>query len=100
MTTEMVGVYIDRCIQNGEISPIQSQGNNKVNERKNHNINAAKAVFTVATDYNEELGLTALALIDREVRIYSVKQSGGKIQLNDTFSFKQHFPDKVAVSSL
>jgi len=54
----------------------------------------------VATDYNEELGLTALALIDREVRIYSVKQSGGKIQLNDTFSFKQHFPDKVAVSSL
>ena len=96
----MVGVYIERCIRNGEIVPSQSQGHSKANERKNHNINVAKAVYTVATDYNEELGLTALALIDREVKIYTVKQSGGKIQLNDSFSFKQNFPDKVAVSSL
>ena len=69
----MVGAYIGRCKKNGEISPDQSPNHNKVNVRKNHNINVAKAVYTVATDFSEELGLTALALIDKEVRIYHVK---------------------------
>jgi hypothetical protein len=97
----MVAAYIEKCKQSGEISPDKSLLHNKGNERKNHNINVAKAVYTVATDFNEELGLTALALIDKEVRIYHVKQSGAKIQLSPAFSFYAKFPgDSVAVSSL
>lgn len=53
-----------------------------------------KAVYCVAANYNEELGLLALALIDREIKIYKVKQNGTKISVVEYYSFKIMFGNK------
>ena len=45
----------------------------KVTQRKMNAINRNKSVHVTACDYNEEFNLLALALIDREVKIYKVK---------------------------
>jgi hypothetical protein len=36
-------------------------------------INHTKAVYALAADFNEEIGLLAIALIDKEVKVYYVK---------------------------
>lgn len=41
-----------------------------------------------------------LALIDRQVLIYYIKQNGTKIGLEEQFSFYVNFPNKGSVSSL
>lgn len=50
-----------------------------------------KAVHVTACNFNEKMGLLAMALIDREIKIYHIKQSGTKISLVESFSFKVHF---------
>ena len=54
----------------------------------------------MACDYNEEVGLVAIALIEREVKIYHIKQSGAKISLIESFSFFAKFSSGEAVSCL
>jgi hypothetical protein len=61
-------------------------------------IQSTKAVHALAADYNEELGLLAVALIDREVKVYFSKQSGAKITLKELYSFYVKFPNGEAVS--
>ena len=50
-----------------------------------------KAVYVTASHYNEELGLLAIVLIDREVKIYYIKQNGSSMGLEEHFSFKTKF---------
>ena len=44
--------------------------------------------------------MLAIALIDREIKIYHVKQSGTKINLVESFSFSVTFPTGSAASCL
>ena len=44
--------------------------------------------------------MVALALIDQQILIYQLKQSGVKISMNELFSFYTKFPGKAAVSAL
>ena len=50
-----------------------------------------KAVYVTASHYNEELGLLAIVLIDREVKIYYIKQNGSSMGLEEHLSFKTKF---------
>ena len=47
-----------------------------------------KTVFVTASNFNEELGLLAVALIDKEIKIYYIRQMSGNIELKEYFSFK------------
>lgn len=38
-----------------------------------------KSVYCMCAAYNEELGLLALSLIDKEIQIYRIKQNGSKV---------------------
>ena len=53
-----------------------------------------------AVDYNEKIGLLALALIDKEVKIYKIRQQGTKNALCELFSFFTYFPSGAATSCL
>jgi hypothetical protein len=44
-------------------------------------------VHVTACDYNQSIGLLAIALIDREVKIYSIKHTGTKTVVLNEFSF-------------
>lgn len=59
-----------------------------------------KAVHVTACDYNESMQLLALALIDKEVKIYTLKQNGTKYQLVEHFSFVLGFASGAAASCL
>jgi hypothetical protein len=48
---------------------------------------AKKAVHVTACHFNESIGLCGIALIDKEVKVYNLKQNGAKIQLSEVFSF-------------
>lgn len=69
----MVSNYINKCKTNGDLPVEKLPPSTKTADRKGHQIASTKAVYTVAIDYNDELGLMALALIDKEVKIYTVK---------------------------
>jgi len=46
-----------------------------------------KSVYCMCAAYNEELGLLALSLIDKEIKIYRIKQNGSKVHFVEHFSF-------------
>lgn len=46
-----------------------------------------KSVYCMCAAYNEELGLLALSLIDKEIQIYRIKQNGSKVQFVPHSSF-------------
>lgn len=73
-------------------------------QKINRKIKTTKEIYTVAADFylspNGEKALVALALIDQQVLIYQVKQSGVKVSLVEQFSFYVKFPGKAAVSAL
>lgn len=47
-----------------------------------------KNIYSIAATYHEEMGILALALIDRELRIYKLKQNGHKFHFHQLYSFK------------
>ena len=53
----------------------------------NSSKNKTKKTYVMATAYNEEFGLLAIALIDHEVKIYYLKQNGPTIRLHEHCSF-------------
>ena len=63
-------------------------------------VKTTKAVHVTAVDYNEKIGLLALALIDKEVKIYQIRQQGTKNALCEHFSFFTYFPSGAATSCL
>lgn len=44
-------------------------------------------MHVTACDYNQSVGLLAIALIDREVKIYNIKYTGTKTNIINVFSF-------------
>ena len=46
-----------------------------------------KAVYAMCCAFSEELGLLALSLIDKEIKIYRIKQNGAKISFIEHMSF-------------
>lgn len=46
-----------------------------------------KSVYCMCAAYNEELGLLALSLIDKEIQIYRIKQNGSKVHFVPHSSF-------------
>ena len=42
-------------------------------KEKEKKIKTSKAVHVTACDWNEQIGLLAVALIDKEVKIYQIK---------------------------
>jgi len=69
-------------------------------KRKKKDKHDFKAVYAVAADFNSELGLLAIALIDREIKLYKIKQNGTKIRLEEHFSFQVKFPSHAPVTAL
>ena len=67
-------------------------------------IKTTKEIYTVAADFCQskdgEKSIVALALIDQQILVYQVKQSGVKISMVEEFSFYAKFPGKAAISSL
>ena len=63
-----------------------------------------KEIYTVAVDYIEGddgiESVVGLALIDRQILIYILKQSGGKVSLEESFSFYCKFSSGATVSAL
>jgi hypothetical protein len=48
---------------------------------------ATKSVYALCATFNEELGYLALSLIDREIKVYRIKQNGSKIMFVEHISF-------------
>ena len=46
-----------------------------------------KSVYTLCATFNEELALLALSLIDKEIKVYRVKQNGAKVSFVEHISF-------------
>ena len=55
-------------------------------QRKKENMQT-KSIFALCATYNEEFGLMAISLIDKEIKVYRVKKNGNKISFIDLFSF-------------
>jgi len=47
--------------------------------QKKSKIKSNKAVYVTACNFNESIGLLAIALIDKEVKIYHIKHNGNKL---------------------
>jgi len=50
-----------------------------------------KSVYTLCATFNEELHLLALSLIDKEIKVYRVKQNGSKVSFVEHFSFHARY---------
>lgn len=50
-----------------------------------------KSVYAICATFSEELGLLALALIDKEIKLYKIKQNGSKINFVEYFSFHARY---------
>lgn len=63
-----------------------------------------KEIHTIAADYCQsrkgDNSIVALALIDNQVLIYQVKQSGVKISMVESFSFYAKFQKQACIASL
>ena len=46
-----------------------------------------KSVYALCATYHEELAMLALSLIDKEIKVYKVKQMGKKVNFVDYMSF-------------
>ena len=46
-----------------------------------------KSVYTLCATYSEEFGLLALSLIDKEMKIYRVRQNGAKVSFVEHITF-------------
>jgi len=68
----------------------ESEGEQKLAEPRIR-LSEHKAVYVTASNYNEELGILALVLIDKEIKIYYIRQNGTSINLIEHFSFKTKF---------
>lgn len=99
-TSEMIDHYIKRLKATGKLKVEPDQRKPKIDQSRRKLLNHTKAVYALHADYNEEFGLLAIALIDREVKVYFVKQSGAKISLREFYSFYAKFPNGEAVSCL
>ena len=44
-------------------------------------------MYAMCACFNKELSLLALSLIDREIKVYKVKQNGAKISFQNHLSF-------------
>ena len=54
--------------------------------RKNK-LQLAKRVYSLCAFYHPGLNLLAIALIDKEIKIYKLKQNGSKVMITEHFSF-------------
>jgi hypothetical protein len=52
---------------------IKKKNDKLLNESKLTKVKTTKAVHVTSCDFNEQIGLLAIALIDREIKIYHVK---------------------------
>jgi hypothetical protein len=46
-----------------------------------------KSVYALCATYHEELAMLALSLIDKEIKVYKIKQMGKKVSFLDYLSF-------------
>lgn len=99
-TPELIDAYLKELKASGKLKIEPDQKKQKIDASRRKIQSHTKAVHVLACDYNEDLELVALALIDREVKIYFVKQSGAKISLKESFSFYVKFPNGGAVACL
>jgi hypothetical protein len=101
----MISKYIDKLKARGELAPnteVSKQPSTlqKLELNKKIAIKSTKAVNVTACGFSDSVGLLALALIDKEVKIYKLKQNGSKIGIEEVFSFYVSFQSGGAVSCL
>jgi hypothetical protein len=72
----------------------------KKDQQRKTTVKTTKAVHVTACDYNAKIGLLALALIDKEVKIYKVSHQSTKSLLVEHFSFFTQFPSGAATCCL
>lgn len=58
--------------------------------RKNK-IKHTKKVYSVCADFHSGLNILALSLIDKEVKLYKLKQNGARVIFMELFSFHLRF---------
>ena len=90
-TPEMISKYVERLnarkktgkesIFLGKRPDMSPKG------RKKKQIQKTKSVYTLCATFNEDLGLLALSLVDKEIKIYRIKQNGARISFVDHLSF-------------
>lgn len=56
-------------------------------QNRKNKIKHTKEVYSLCAYYHQELGILAIALIDKEVKVYKLKQNGQKVSLQEQFSF-------------
>jgi hypothetical protein len=54
--------------------------------RKNK-VSTTKKVYSVCASYHQGLNILAISLIDREIKLYKLRQNGAKLMFMDYFSF-------------
>jgi hypothetical protein len=70
----MIDAYLAGLKATGKLKIEKKPVQSKLNETSRRKaINHTKAVFALAADYNEDVGLLAIALIDKEIKVYYVK---------------------------
>lgn len=96
VTPQMISKYIDKLKARGELAQSseaikQPSTMHKLDLNKKIALKSTKAVNVTACGFNDSVGLLALALIDKEVKIYNLKQNGSKIGIEEIFSFYVSF---------
>ena len=91
-TPEMITKYVEklRAEKHDTDKPMGSKSkafNEHPNQRKQMKSMQSKAVYTLCATFSEELGILALSLIDKEIKVYRVKQNGAKISFIEHISF-------------
>jgi hypothetical protein len=69
------------------ISTIPEKAESLFEINRRNKIKHTKKIYTVCATYHPELNLLAVALIDREVRLYRLLQQGAKLLFQEHFSF-------------
>ena len=68
--------------------------------KKRKKIKLTKEVYCIGVDYHKELGYIAVALVDREVSIFRVKNNANKVSIINCSKFRAHLPNKSTISSI
>lgn len=60
-------------------------------QNRKNKIKHTKEVYSVCACFHEELQILAISLIDKDIKIYKIKQNGTKLSIYEAYSFIAKF---------
>jgi hypothetical protein len=70
---EMIAKYVEKLKMQKTHQDLSKQSENDVINLKKKNLKNFKSVYALCATYNQELGILAISLIDREIKMYRFK---------------------------